>query len=385
MKNFNVKTFSFLLAILLFSGVKGFSQCSAAFTWAEQSGVVTFTNTSVGVNTFLGAYGLWSFGDGSSGTSTGLSSISHTYNSNGAYTVCLTIADSAGCSSTWCDSIYVQNAGGSGTCSSLFSYITDTCEITFTDASTASAGVVAWYWSFGDGVNSALQNPVHIYNGPGPWNVTLTIVAADSCANTSSQWINTPLCMNSQPPCSASYYWVHDSTGAYTILLYNTSNASLLASYFWDFGDGSSSTLAYPSHVYAGIGTYTVCVTIADSGCTSTYCDSIAVTYKNLTAFSINVVSTATNSVKEESLTNMIVYPNPFKNELNVQIGLTETTNISFDLIDLSGRTVFTQKTADAQAGKFTANLKPTELSSGIYLLKITTGDKSFFRKVMMN
>ena len=312
MKNLYSKSLPFLALILILSGTHGHTQCSAAFTWAEQSGVVTFTNTSIGLNTFMGGYGLWTFGDGSSGTTSGMTGISHTYNANGGYTVCLTIMDSAGCSDTWCDSILVQNASGGGNVTSLFSTNIDTCEVTFTDLSTGTGGITSWSWSFGDGSGSSLQNPVHNYSGSGPYVACLTATNASAQTHTSCQTLNLPLCNNSQPPCSASYYWVHDSTLAYTILLYNTSNASLFASYFWDFGDGSSSTLAYPSHVYAGAGTYTVCVTIADSGCTSTYCDTIAVTYKSLAAFSINVVSPSTAVVKEKIKTDLMVYPNPF-------------------------------------------------------------------------
>lgn len=36
-------------------------------------------------------------------------------------------------------------------------------------------------------------------------------------------------------------------------------------SYYWTFGDGSSSTSQYPSHSYASAGTYTVTLTVSDS------------------------------------------------------------------------------------------------------------------------
>ena len=49
----------------------------------------------------------------------------------------------------------------------------------------------------------------------------------------------------------------------------NTSSAvSGIASYLWDFGDGSTSTLASPSHTYVTSGTYYVNLTVTDTnGC----------------------------------------------------------------------------------------------------------------------
>lgn len=44
--------------------------------------------------------------------------------------------------------------------------------VTFTDAST---GASSWEWTFGDGNTSDQQNPVHVYAGPGVYDVTLTI------------------------------------------------------------------------------------------------------------------------------------------------------------------------------------------------------------------
>ncbi len=58
-------------------------------------------------------------------------------------------------------------------------------------------------------------------------------------------------------------------SGAYSFT--NTSSAtSGIASYEWDFGDGSSSTLASPSHTYVTAGTYFVTLTVTDNnGCKS--------------------------------------------------------------------------------------------------------------------
>gem|GEM_PF-228116 len=46
----------------------------------------------------------------------------------------------------------------------------------FTDFSFAqNTTITSWYWNFGDGSNSILQNPQHIFENPGSYSITLTI------------------------------------------------------------------------------------------------------------------------------------------------------------------------------------------------------------------
>ena len=44
----------------------------------------------------------------------------------------------------------------------------------FTD--TSSGVVNSWEWDFGDGIASDLQHPVHIYQKPGIYSVTLQVM-----------------------------------------------------------------------------------------------------------------------------------------------------------------------------------------------------------------
>ena len=41
-----------------------------------------------------------------------------------------------------------------------------------------------WQWDFGDNTSSSLQHPVHVYAGPGPYNVTLTVSRQDGARQT---------------------------------------------------------------------------------------------------------------------------------------------------------------------------------------------------------
>jgi PKD repeat protein len=102
----------------------------------------------------------------------------------------------------------------------------------------------------------------------------------DSCFYTSYQevWIQ------NQPGCNAYFTYYPDSLNQLTINFLDMSydpNGFPPYSWFWEFGDSTTSTLQNPVHTYADTGYYMVCLTIADSTgiCTSTYCEEIYTGY----------------------------------------------------------------------------------------------------------
>ncbi|HBH05143.1 MAG TPA: hypothetical protein DDX92_00890 [Flavobacteriales bacterium] len=80
--------------------------------------------------------------------------------------------------------------------------------------------------------------------------------------------------------CSASFTFVIDSMMLRSIQFTDQSAYSGpgVLSYQWDFGDGNISILQNPSHLYGADSTYSVCLTISDSGiCTDTVCQFITI------------------------------------------------------------------------------------------------------------
>src|SRR5699024_4890271 len=108
---------------------------------------------------------LWDFGDGN--TDTG-QTVTHTYASEGAYTVLLTVVDDAGCQQTV--SLMVDAEDDTEDCAGAlanFGFTFDGLEVSFTDSSTPSfesGQIVSWEWDFGDGTSSTQQNPTHEYS-----------------------------------------------------------------------------------------------------------------------------------------------------------------------------------------------------------------------------
>jgi PKD repeat protein len=131
--------------------------------------------------------------------------------------------------------------------------------VTFTDASTNSP--TSWAWTFGDGGTSTLQNPSHIYTAAGTYTVALTATNAyGSNTLTKTSYItasaNAPVAAFSGTPTSGSIPLTVTFTDAST---YSPT------SWAWTFGDGGTSTLQNPSHIYTVAGTYTVALTATNA------------------------------------------------------------------------------------------------------------------------
>ncbi len=136
-----------------------------------------------------------------------------------------------------------------------------------------------YIWAFGDGDSLFVQNPVnHGYNNYGSYNITLFVYSAH-CFDTTIQTIEL-----TAPPPIAQF---SGSAQGCAPLEVDFSNNSLYAeSYIWDFGDGSSSILENPSHIYANPGLYTVTLSVTNSNGSDQYVgDSQIEVYQNPTAF----------------------------------------------------------------------------------------------------
>lgn len=74
-----------------------------------------------------------------------------------------------------------------------------------------------------------------------------------------------------------------------------------------------------------------------------------------------------------------IVYPNPFDQSLNIKIREPVTNELIVVIISIEGKTVFTKKYPAAQR----INIQPGGISKGIYIIKVTAGDKLFKAKLL--
>ena len=205
---------------------------------------------------------------------------SHTYAEPGTYSVQLTVTTAAGSQTTTRTGYVTVRPVPSFSASVTTGGAPQT--ITFTDTTdVGSLTVTGRLWNFGDGTTSESTNPIHAYNTPGNYDVTLTLTTAQGAVQTlRDDYIQIS-------PTVA--YTVDTATGAapLTVQFTDATNAGSLtiSGYSWDFGDGTDpSTDTNPSHTYAAAGTYDVSLTVTtEQGNTNlTDEDAITVTAKSL-------------------------------------------------------------------------------------------------------
>jgi len=120
-------------------------------------------------------------------------------------------------------------------------------------------------WDFGDGTGDTAVNPTHIYPIQGVYNVRL-LVHNGVCSDSSIQAINT------LHPLDASFTVDDDSACANQMLTFTNTSTGTNPTYFWDFGDSTTSTQTNPVHAFANPGTYNVMMVITDEiPCSDTF------------------------------------------------------------------------------------------------------------------
>ena len=117
-------------------------------------------------------------------------------------------------------------------------------------------------WAFGDGTYSNDRTPVHSYNYTGDYSVVLTVFkqmidnVQKSCTETHVLSV-TGTCsnfINFKSNKTVSFI----QTAAFDID--STSAWATSRTFVWTFGDGQTSNQLNPSHTYAQVGTYNVCL-----------------------------------------------------------------------------------------------------------------------------
>lgn len=199
----------------------------------------TFTNQSF----------LWDFGDGSLKIRSGLAPIIHTFPSTGSYVITMIIDDTTFCNAP--DTV-IKTLRISPNVKAIFSTANHGCVPYTAEFKNLSQGGTDWIWEFGDGGTSTLFEPTHTYNATGTYNVRLIAIDTSTCnkRDTSAYFAITVY-----PIPTANFTWTPNPPVENTITRFT--NLSIGANrYLWDFGDGESSTLVNPSHLYNATGVY---------------------------------------------------------------------------------------------------------------------------------
>ena len=222
----------------------------------------------------------------------------------------------------------------------------------FVDNSTTNAGA-QYSWSFGDGASSSQVSPWHTYGSSGVYNIGLTVTSPFGCVN--AMGTTSTITVNTNSHAEFKSQAVDGTTISPVYRFHNLSSNS--ASYMWDFGDGTTSTISAPEHTYAQQGEYTVKLyTSSSAGCMDSTIDVIQIR----PMFTIYI-------------------PNAFTPDGNGTNDLfsakgDEISEFKMMIFDRWGEMIFqTDDINQGWDGKARGGSKPSE--NGVYVYKITVRD----------
>jgi len=201
----------------------------------------------------------WDFGDGATSTA---ANPTHAYTASGTYTIKLTVTDNDGAQTSTTISQAVTFVDTPPTAS-----FTSSCknwDCTFDgSASTDAEGPIASYaWDFGDDTTAATgATASHSYTADGDYTVTLEVT--DSAGQTTKTQKVVDVTYVYSPP-TASYTYSCDSLTCSFDASGSSDPDGPIASYAWDFGDGTTGTGVTSDHTFSTSGSYDVKLVVTD-------------------------------------------------------------------------------------------------------------------------
>jgi len=201
----------------------------------------------------------WTFDDGS--TASGPTA-SHTYNTQGTFTVTFTVCDEDSCTS---DTLTVTVTDAVPDASFTFDpqNPNEGDVVQFTDTSTSYDPITGWSWDFGDGATSTEQNPTHTYTNNGTYTVTLTVTDSNGDADTATATITVGNVIPSSVLVTLNATSGTEPTDVHADC--TATGGNLPYTFQMDFGDGTAPVSGNSNdHSYVQNGTYTVTCTVTD-------------------------------------------------------------------------------------------------------------------------
>jgi gliding motility-associated-like protein len=231
-----------------------------------------FTNNSVAPagKPFTNQSFILDYGDGTPPVAVGLGTWTHAYAADGIYRAMLTLVDTNYCNAPQTDTITLRVAAN--VVASFEAPVSDCAPATI-EFNNTTLGGESFTWDFGDGSPISTDiYPVHVYQNPGTYTITLRAVDNNTC-NIQDDTSRT-IVISGAPTAGFSFTPTKPEENT-PVSFVNESVGAI--SYHWDFGDGLGSTETNPVHQYNKTGTYDVCLYATNQfGCTDTLCQQVA-------------------------------------------------------------------------------------------------------------
>ncbi len=222
---------------------------------------VNFTDTIARAKTYV-----WNFGDGSDEVTTTVPNSSHTFEQVGTFRVRLISIDPESCNISDTSYLNIRVRDDESVVKMSYTKLPPCEELKyeFKNLSVAPANkpfqANSFVWDFGDGTTLVTNDEtvVHSFPASGSYHIALRMVDTNYCNYPDSAFVDLRIAAN----VVAQFETPDVGCAPYTAVFDNTSLAGV--AFFWDFGDGTTSTEEYPTHMYLKPGTYTIKLTVTD-------------------------------------------------------------------------------------------------------------------------
>jgi len=219
---------------------------------------------------------------------------------------------------------------------------------------------VSYAWSAPGAIPSTSNavNPYFNFTTSGSYTVTLTVTGAGG-TDTEIQVLNIEV---DQPALSSFNVsaTVVDIDFPNVTFTNTSQNAN---GYFWDFGDGQTSTDTNPWHNYTQVGTYDVMCVAINGVCAN-----------DTSWATVQVIDQS--GIEDKETLNIKVFPNPFNSEL--KISNHNQTTVYLTIFDSRGKVVKTQLIT---VGNNTINTD--ELAKGLYFIQLKSDVNLFYQEII--
>jgi gliding motility-associated-like protein len=122
-----------------------------------------------------------------------------------------------------------------------------------------------YLWNFGDGSFSNKARPSHVFSKAGTFEVMLSHSSVGG-SSVKNKPVADRIVIHETPKATFSFLKQEYENSVPSVHFENRSQGAM--SYHWDFGDGHTSTVAHPDHIYKRSGDHTVVLTVTNAkGC----------------------------------------------------------------------------------------------------------------------
>ena len=273
---------------------------------------------------------------------------------------------------------------------------------------------ISFNWILSNGASSTLPNPVFQLTAEGTYAICLTINDASGCTSFTCDTLTVgtdgTITSGTPPPCQAGFWAIqaYDSTATggvepipNEVWVWNLSSGGTPPYQFaWNFGDGTTSSEAYPTHEYDGPGPWLLCLTMYSGNCIDTYCDSLSMDANGILngmvidghgaasntrsgGFTLNVIQQMPTGIAEfPAFADLKSWPNPVGDVLNISFNNSMAGTVPLTVIDPGGRLVIAE-THNLVIGNNTLRVPTDQLEQGLYMVRIGNGPQQITQRFL--